>query len=357
MKQSPTVKILVIRRDNIGDLVCTTPMFAALRARFPAAKIAALVNSYNVAVLEHNPDIDEVYAYTKAKHRPAGKSVAAVYWDRLRLFARLRREHFDYAIIAGAHFLPRALRLARWIRPRHIIGFTEAGKPGIEHIDTPVAYSLDHPMHESEDIFRVLAPLGITGHPPPLTLIASAAETASARSVLASAAIPATAQIIGVHISARKPTQRWPAERFIALIRLLAQEPSRAFMLFWSPGDENNPLHPGDDSKASAIMEALRDVPIVAYPTHQLRELIAGLSLCDQVICSDGGAMHLAAGLGKPILCFFGRSDATRWYPWGVPHVLLQPATQEVTDISVAEAAAGFQSLLARTAASGGSVS
>ncbi len=91
-------KILVVRRDNIGDLVCTTPLIAALRSRFPDACICALVNSYNLPVLENNPDIDEVSAYTKAKHRPPGKSIIAIYWDRFRLLLRLRRERFDYAI-------------------------------------------------------------------------------------------------------------------------------------------------------------------------------------------------------------------------------------------------------------------
>ena len=41
------MKILVVRRDNIGDLVLTTPVFRALRARHPGARIEALVNSYN----------------------------------------------------------------------------------------------------------------------------------------------------------------------------------------------------------------------------------------------------------------------------------------------------------------------
>jgi ADP-heptose:LPS heptosyltransferase len=59
------MRILVIRRDNIGHLVCTTPLFAALRARHPQAHIAALVNSNNAAVLAGNPDVDEVHSYTK----------------------------------------------------------------------------------------------------------------------------------------------------------------------------------------------------------------------------------------------------------------------------------------------------
>ena len=98
---SSSPRILVIRRDNIGDLVCTTPVFRALRAHFPQARICALVNSYNVAVLDHNRDIDQVFAYTKAKHRPPGKSILSVYFNRLRLVIQLRRLHFDYVILAG----------------------------------------------------------------------------------------------------------------------------------------------------------------------------------------------------------------------------------------------------------------
>ncbi len=38
--------------------------------------------------------------------------------ELLRLMLDLRRQRFDYAIIGGATFLRRALRLARMIRPR-----------------------------------------------------------------------------------------------------------------------------------------------------------------------------------------------------------------------------------------------
>jgi len=62
-------RVLVIRRDNIGDLVCTTPLISALRKRYPGGHVAALVNTYNEAVLARNPDVDAVYAYEKGKHR------------------------------------------------------------------------------------------------------------------------------------------------------------------------------------------------------------------------------------------------------------------------------------------------
>ena len=65
------------------------------------------------------------------------------------------------------------------------------------------------------------------------------------------------------------------------------------------------------------------------------------------MICSDGGAMHVAAALGKPIVCFFGNSDATLWRPWGVPYALLQPASREVTEVAVEEVIDAYERIAA----------
>lgn len=338
------LSFLVVRRDNIGDLACTTPLIHALRERFPQARLCVLVNSYNRPVVENNPDIDVIYAYMKTKHREKGQSVLGVFWNRWRLMRELRRQRFDYAIIAGAHFLPRALRLARTIKPKHIIGFTEPGRRGVQHIDMGVPYVLPHPLHESQDIFRLLSPLGIEGEPPAMRVFPSTSALTQAQTALQHKTMSLN-NLIGVHISARKPTNRWPAENFIALIQRLYQTRSYGFVLFWSPGSASNPRHPGDDEKAEQIIHTLQNIPILAYPTDRLDQLIAGLSLCRWVICSDGGAMHLAAALGKTILCFFGTSDKTRWYPWKTPHVLLQPASLNAADISVDEAISAFERL------------
>jgi len=75
------------------------------------------------------------------------------------------------------------------------------------------------------------------------------------------------------------------------------------------------------------------------------------------VICSDGGAMHIAAAMGKPVLCFFGDSDATRWHPWGVPYRLLQPPSRDVADVGVESAVAAFDALLREPSSTPGSTS
>src|SRR5437870_12529523 len=85
-------RVLVIRRDNIGDLVCTTPLISALRKRYPGGHIAELVNTYNEAVLARNPYVDAVYAYEDGKHSGGARSIVSVYSDRLRLSMTLREE-------------------------------------------------------------------------------------------------------------------------------------------------------------------------------------------------------------------------------------------------------------------------
>ncbi len=336
-------KFLVIRRDNIGDLICTTPLIHALRKHFPEARIDALVNSYNRPVLERNPDLTEVHHYTKLKHRPPGCSAFSVVLERLRLYARLRRIRYDYAIIAGANFLPRGVKLARALRPRHIIGFTDPDHPLSRHIDMGIPYELPRPLHEVEDVFRLLRPLGVDDTPGPMQLYP---DQALAREIAARSGLPHDSSVLGIHISARKPSNRWPETQFARLIQALHhRNPTQHYALFWSPGDENNPMHPGDDQKLQRLMGQLDGIPVHPVRTERLEELIAGMSLCDRFVLSDGGALHIVAALGKPTVSLFGKSDASRWHPWGVPHVVLQPETLEVADVSVEEVLSALEQL------------
>jgi ADP-heptose:LPS heptosyltransferase len=333
-------KFLIIRRDNIGDLVCTTPLVAALRKRYPEAWIGALVNGYNAPVLAGNPDFDAIYAYEKAKHREPGQSLLGVYAQRLRLLLSVRREGIDYAILAAPGWQPRSLALARLAGARQIVGFVPADgtRPSAaRHITHPVPYAHESPLHETEDVFRLLAPLGIDGTPPATKVVARACSREE----------PPGTLLVGVHISARKPSQRWPIERFAALMRALHAEHHARFRLFWAPGSAHNPKHPGDDEKARTLLDDVRELPVTPHATHELSALIDGLAACDVVVCGDGGAMHIAAGLGKPIVCLFGKSEANRWHPWAVPYVLLQHPSLDVAAITVAEAQSGFRALLA----------
>ncbi len=59
LPESPE-SIFVLRSNDIGDLLVTTPLFEALRSRFPDARIAAGIGDWNREILENNPNVDEV---------------------------------------------------------------------------------------------------------------------------------------------------------------------------------------------------------------------------------------------------------------------------------------------------------
>lgn len=341
-------RILLIRRDNIGDLACTTPLIDALRQHYPQAHLCALVTSYNRAVLEHHPALNQVVAYTKAKHLDPGESVLACHWQRLRLLLGLRRQRFDYCVLAAPGYQKRSLSLARWIGARHVVGFVEEGKAHAALIDRPVPWHFDSSLSETEDVWGLARAFAIEGPPGKLTVVPAPASVAHLSPKVQSLRARG-GRVVGIHLSARKPSQRWPTEHFVELMRRLRLEHGCSFMLLWAPGTADNPRHPGDDEKAAAVLAAGEDLPLQPVPTHELEDLIAAISLCDDFICADGGAMHLAAATGKPIVCLFGHSDVVRWRPWGVPYRLLQAPSKDVMDIPVDEAVLAYASLRRET--------
>ncbi len=356
--------VLLVRRDNIGDLVCTTPLLGELRRKFPSARLDVLANSYNAPILENHPDVDHLYAYVKNKHRPIGMTVLGALWRRMVLLLRLRHRHYDLVILGQDSYQWQATKFAWIVKPQHILGYIpekSEEQPGVRLIDCPVKKNRTMTEHTVLSSLRLLEPLGIKATRTPLKLALSAAEENQAQALrqqLLHSPEQATDEkeqnekktVLGIHISARLPGQRWPVAQFVELIQALAQERKEVVcVLFWSPGPSENPLHPGDDAKAVQIQQQLAasgKASIHLYPTKALRELLIGLAAVDLLVCSDGGAMHMAAALQKPLICFFGETDPVKWHPWQVQHILLQPPSKKVTDISVVQVLSALNELL-----------
>ena len=340
-------RILIIRRDNIGDLILTTPLITALRSKLPEAHIAALVTAYNAPVLEGNAALNAVHFYTKGKHAGGFFAMLRARLKQAALFIRLRRESFDDIVLAEMGYLPRNIRLAKFIR-----GFNNATRIiGFEHengasagLDIVISKANTDDLQQAQYIFLIAHAFAIDVAPslvPPCVVYPATQQPKSKRFC------------IGIHISARKPSQQWSADAFVALITQLHHHTSDAeITLFWSPGAIDNLLHPGDDAKAAEIIDTLEKigVDVTPSPTATLRELINHMALVDTVVCADGGALHVAAGLGKPLVALFGDSEVKRWHPWGVKYVALQKPSLTVADISPDEVFAALLTLTATVA-------
>ena len=124
-------------------------------------------------VLAGNPDLDEVHAYTKSKHRGDGQTLLGVYWQRLKLMVKLRLAGYDLAILASCSFVPSAFRLAQQVGPRRILSFVTGEQPGLERkVSDPVPYHPDPLEHETERAAKLLLPLGIQPPYPPARVFA-----------------------------------------------------------------------------------------------------------------------------------------------------------------------------------------
>ncbi len=273
-----------------------------------------MVNSYNAPVLENNPDLDEVYAYTKAKHRSGSRLLAL--WHEFSLFWKLRRERFELIIHANPTPHPRTEKLIHFLKPGNSLGVVQS-----QQNSGPYSLALTEKDivsgHHVERVFSLLRPLGITGAPGPMTLI-SQSQT--------------QIKTIGIHLSSRKPCNRWPQKKYVELALALLKADYH-LRIFWAPGSQTNKLHPGDDELANAVIEALPEGAELV-PTQTLKELIDGLASCQSAIVPDGGALHIAAALGKPCVALFGCTDPQQWGPWGKQHQILL-GKDEASTISV----------------------
>lgn len=330
---SLTRRILIVRRDNIGDLVCTTPAIAALRKHYPNAEIAALVNSYNAEVLKGNPNLDQVFVYQKLKHSGSLASRFKAVAERLKLIAKLRRWKPDVTILAKGSYERHGLNFARQIGARNIIGYVPddlsqaKGLPDIQ-IPTPDFSTL----HEVEAVNRLLKPLNIQDALGPLQVFPNEQAVSKLKKQL-----PSATRRIALHISAREPERRWGNDNFITFTKhILDSKPGTQILLHWSPGKADDPHHPGDDEAAEQLIKAVGSDRLIPMPTQNLTELIAALSLCYIFIGSDGGAMHLAAGLNKKTLALFENKSCkiAHWYPWMIQSKILYSYSLANPDVS-----------------------
>ena len=302
-------RILVVRRDNIGDLACTTPLIAGLRARWPKARLAALVTTYNAEVLARNPALEAVYTYEKLKHRSEG--LWSYVRARLAQVRQLRRERWDAVLVPAPG--PQALKMAHDLRPGQVLASPTTFRKG---------------LHEVERTFELGRALGLSGAPGPMQVYPDPARQRALDGTLGDG------PLVAVHMSARRPAQQWPLERYAALCAELAG--THRVLLLWAPGSKDDARHPGDDAAAQEVLRRADSGSVIPLPTPDLATLVAALSRASLVVCPDGGAMHLAAALGKPVVALFGDSPVERWRPWGVPYRVLCPDTRDLADLPLA---------------------
>jgi len=309
------MRILIVKRDKIGDLLLTTPMIAHLKAARPDAQIHVLANDYNAWVLEGNRHVDRLWIYRRV--RQGGRLSLAAAWQQIVQSAALRREGFDFAIVANGDESPRAIARGLACRAARVVACCGAQRR-YRGLSDPIPIS--HGAHECDRLLALLGPLGIGM--PGSTLLPEyrlpPAQAAFARAWLADRSLAPGGYVVlglGARRAKKQPTQ----DQVLRWTEWLHTQHGLGTVFMWTPGRSDDPVYPGDDDIARPVLAAARTW------IHPFRGPILpalGLIYCARTsIFPDSGLMHFAAASPGGVLGLFAETDVSphpsQWGPRG----------------------------------------
>ena len=322
--------VLVVRPDEIGDLVLTTPFLRELRGLLPDAWITLVVNPVTYNLVEQCPYVNQVLVYDQRVARRWRPFILP--WRVLRLaYRRLRSQRFDLALFPrwdtdGYYSASLAyFSCAAW-RVGYSETVTERKRKLNRGTDLLFTYALRDrtPKHEVRHNLDLIQHLGGAAHDTDLELWLSDEDKAFAEQMLGSGGL-SSSPLVAFGAGAGAAQRRWPIENFVALGVWLKECCQASILVVGGRADQG---------LGRQLASALGDGVIDMTGRASLRQTAALLKHCHLYVGNDSGPMHLAAAVGIPVveISSFPRggpawhwNSPIRFGPWSVPHRILQP--------------------------------
>lgn len=290
--------ILVVKLADIGDVLTATPALAALRQRYPRARIDLLTTPHAAQAVPREL-VDHVLQAPRNLVQGAGDLPSA--WALLRSLRRAR-----YQAVALLHHLTLRTGVAKY---RLLAAAT--GAPVVAGLDNGRGGWLTHPvpdggfgaLHEVQYALQVAGRLGAA--PAGLELAArfDLADSAVASAWLAT--LPSPRVAIHPGSGGYALARRWEPQKWAAVGNALADRYGASIVLVGTAAD------------GAGDVEAALRAPCLNLAGHtNLAQLAALLGQCNLFLGADSGVMHLACASGVPVVALFGPSNHRAWGPW-----------------------------------------
>ena len=299
-------KILLVRNDNVGDLICTTPAIEALRKKYPDAQIDIVVNSYNYDAIHKNPFVDTVYCYTKPKHKKKFSEKFKAGLGKLKILFDIRKEKYDAVVVFRSGYSRSAELFSNVAAAPVRVGVKDPkGKDGFtEHIE------VKHGKHEVEFCFDCLEPFGVVnGGEKTRYYIDDALRNKYYH----------YSEHILFHISSRIKENRYAKERFKEIFDKLS---GHKLLISAEP----------DDIESARWLDKHTDATYV--PTTSLEDLGGIIANVKLFVTLDGGAMHLGPAVGTKTISISGKTEMEKWYPWGYKELVIQDESRVADNVA-----------------------
>jgi heptosyltransferase-2 len=295
-------RILVVRTDRIGDVVLATPLIRALRQTFPDAFIAAMIRPYTQAVLENNPNLNQIIE-DDYEARDAGQKG---FWRQVK---RVRDYRFDTALL----LLP--TERAVWMLFFAGISYRITTSMRLYTVLTGMRSVLRHkynpPRHEADYCLDLGRRIGVRSEDLSTEIFLSEEGRKKGRDILAAQGIRNGDKLLGIHPGSGRSSPNWPIERYA---ELAARFEDRSNLKIVVTGNEKE-QHFCDHFQKLHIPNVIN---LIGKLT--LRELVSVVSHYDCLFSPSTGPMHIAAALKVPTVSLFTplpSCSPTLWGPKG----------------------------------------
>lgn len=293
-------KVLLVRNDNIGDLVCTTPVIEAIKKHYQHTKLDIVVNSLNDFVVKNNLYIDTIYSYTKPKHKQKFKDKIKALFGKITIMRNIKKNNYDVVIVLRSEYSKSAEIFSRITNAKYKIGvqnpkgsddFNYHIKPdynknevlfcfdfvqifSIKYNSEKTLYNLDNTLTEKYQKYH---------------------------------------NFILFHISSRITENQYSKENFKTIIDQL---------------DYPNILITAEPQDTENAKWLEKNTQAIFIPTTSIIDLSALIYHIKLLITLDGGAMHIAPALGKPTIAISGKTNMKKWFPWGYKELVVQNSSK-----------------------------
>ncbi len=282
-------RILLINLDALGNVLATTSILPAIKKKYPVSDVTWLTLKNAAPLLQNNPFVDRVYV-----------------WDPESLMI-LEEQTFD--VVMNVDKSRRSGAFAMRVKAGERLGFGMNQHGAIVPLNAEAEenYRLGLDDHFKFRVNKKTVPqLECEEFKLPYArdeyiLRLTEEESAFCASYKEHAGITETDVVVGLNTGCSElfPNKKLTVEQHVALIQDLSQVKGIRLLLLGGPEDtiRNAEIHRRAGSRVHPT------------PTDEgVRRGICYENLCDVVITGDSFGMHLAIGLKKHVIVWFGLS-------------------------------------------------
>jgi ADP-heptose:LPS heptosyltransferase len=326
-------RILIIRQHNqLGDMLAGVSLFRAIKEKYPQSHLTLLSSKDNYYGVIKNKLIDELIIFDKSKmFNPIG----------LFNFIKKIRKEFDLAIVPVTVSISFTSNLiARLSNSKIRIGPKSLdGKPNNSAYLFDRLVNIDWRKHPdsnvSEHILEIVRPFGIDTKNLISEITFDKSDDDASKKFISGIKQDSKSIIVGLHVGAGKPQNRWSLTKYVELIHKLKNEYDCVFYLTGSDSDVEDLNFVTDNSR----------IKLHKYLNKQIPQVAALIANSDLFITNDTGIMHVAGTTTTPQISLFGPTNPFNWAPCGKGKIFLRKSDL-IDDIEVEDVFAACKNLL-----------